>query len=727
MEKPKDNESVGGLTDSDLSEISYPTEYDENEEIDEDPGEFKKGFSKRKLLHQRLQENKETYDPYLLPRPYEDLQRLDEDQILREGMEIDSKQALVLRISEFAVRKGTCFLFKRGQNTLFRVAVDGIALKNGTKMAIEVAAGITQRIRKGKWVWKVTRVRESPATPELIKRHEKPLRDTVPYSLSMLGNVIASMYRHSKYGKLTSQTIRQKLSKYVNVPINNNKIKNIRRKAFEIAFGKPEDNINLLPLWCHILRSSRHLAAFKVGNKNMVQRLVYNNRKREHSAEQLKLPRAVRRPFKAESVKYPALKEDTNYVIQVGFCCNFPTVKSLARIFMLKSTSYDVGTLLSVFGLTANKEETGICHYWFYANESKKTWTVTLKLLAEAFNFLNNSNVTFYGYADKGAGDAVRMVFPLARYFGNPVAKLDSIEGVTNDSSLMKLLWDMVNDRNTNSYSLKRQRLQDSVHSMSKLSQEYLGKIEDHQTFPVAFAEYKRFSTTLPRFDDPNASASLYSLSSRRTLLSIGDDSSIINFSGHNYFCIFILMTDLFHQERRRFNKLKEGLNKFISARKASEEKENNLPPEIAAWLRDVEALSTYLNVEKLADNRASFAIEGDVHTVTFNEFDESFTQFYCTYHSEFLIDCFPCECAIASAKLLGVSVLDLIPECWKVSTWEQQLDLAFPLVQEEQVRVLNKMREDEGKNSENLSCLPRYLENARGKPGRPRKMPKLS
>lgn len=131
MEKPKDNESVGGLTDSDLSEISYPTEYDENEEIDEDPGEFKKGFSKRKLLHQRLQENKETYDPYLLPRPYEDLQRLDEDQILREGMEIDSKQALVLRISEFAVRKGTCFLFKRGQNTLFRVAVDGIALKNG--------------------------------------------------------------------------------------------------------------------------------------------------------------------------------------------------------------------------------------------------------------------------------------------------------------------------------------------------------------------------------------------------------------------------------------------------------------------------------------------------------------------------------------------------------------------------------------------------------------------
>lgn len=154
---------------------------------------------KRKVTS-KLKSHVEKYDPYLKPRTRMELELLQPEDIIHVGMEIESKQMVILNLSEYAMRRSCVFLFKNGQNTIGRVGVHGLLSHSGRKQILEVSVQNQKILRNGKWVWKVTNILERPPNEAEIRRHEHPHRDRVPYSVSILANVVADYFRTNKTG-----------------------------------------------------------------------------------------------------------------------------------------------------------------------------------------------------------------------------------------------------------------------------------------------------------------------------------------------------------------------------------------------------------------------------------------------------------------------------------------------------------------------------------------------
>jgi len=74
----------------------------------------------------------EKHDVFLLPRKRTELERLSPSDILHEGQEILGKQLVLLRISEYATRRGIVpMVHKKGQNTLLHIGVYGLSMSGG--------------------------------------------------------------------------------------------------------------------------------------------------------------------------------------------------------------------------------------------------------------------------------------------------------------------------------------------------------------------------------------------------------------------------------------------------------------------------------------------------------------------------------------------------------------------------------------------------------------------
>lgn len=353
------------------------------------------------LANTALHHHTENLTDVRRPRKLDDLRRLRDDEILKEGDITESRYEMELRESELNEKgqniskehkKNACCI-RRFCSCLDE---DGDACEYNFYAAFRAPKDST-KANHGKWECKELQHHTCVGrggTQARQKNTAYSMEEMVPIIRHLMG----------KGAKLSPSSIKAALREYLNGEISDSKANRLKRKAKEDIVGVGKDDIQYFPAYVAALNDLGHDATGHYANSDELIDMLVNKLKKEHKSAQKYLPEDERTTFDkaltTEEVTARVLKGEEEADVPEGeasYLVGWAVIPQSALNTPLKNlpsqdfadamhSKHDIGgAITNSVTLDSNRCLFPLCLSWSVHNESRKTWDQHNQKIADQF------------------------------------------------------------------------------------------------------------------------------------------------------------------------------------------------------------------------------------------------------------------------------------------------------------------------------------------------------
>uniref|UniRef100_A0A7S3LKR6 SWIM-type domain-containing protein n=1 Tax=Aplanochytrium stocchinoi TaxID=215587 RepID=A0A7S3LKR6_9STRA len=231
-------------------------------------------------------------------------------------------------------------------------------------------------------------------------------------------------------------------------------------------------------------------------------------------------------------------------------------------------------------------------------------------------------------------------------------------------------------------------------------------QVIDKECYPVAFLNEANLPEDSERISE--FSFALYSYVSSQLVESMNAaNAPIRKFYGRKGFCLFIFISDLFEQERKRYHSNRQKAIDYGAA----------VPPNMHKLMSVLREEAIQHTVTAISDIEFEVSKHSNRRQVASIRLNQESQQLTCSIHSLcFTINGYPCACIIAVTRFLQLDPGDYLESIWKTSSWRNQYSSDFPHVSIPALHTAYEIRKEKFDKIRRVPEMPR-------RKGRPRQL----
>eukprot|EP01138_Halocafeteria_seosinensis_P001456 gb/GECG01001492.1/.p1 GENE.gb/GECG01001492.1/~~gb/GECG01001492.1/.p1 ORF type:complete len:338 (+),score=36.67 gb/GECG01001492.1/:1-1014(+) len=235
-------------------------------------------------------------------------------------------------------------------------------------------------------------------------------RKTFPYDTRQLAKEILANIENPATN-LSSSFIKNTLQQFLppHAQLSDTLVLNVKRTAYTMKLGKPEENTKLIPALAELLRQRGHSCEYEVIDRERMESIA----RQKERVRRKRLERMYKRELSTDEKLVHDIRENADNILGldpgaqfVSFLAFAPALTAVERIppvfFSDACHMRDTGYLFSMWGLGANKESIMLGAAFNLYPKSEVSWTQFFQFIKRHFGSIDQRGTTVIMDADKG-------------------------------------------------------------------------------------------------------------------------------------------------------------------------------------------------------------------------------------------------------------------------------------------------------------------------------------